>query len=101
MNKMRYFQKLASRKTKLRKDVLLKIGVMMAVVPFLCLFLTIPTLAQKTSGQISGSVVDQSGAAVPETTITVTQVGTGVQRTVTTSDDGVYTITDLQIGTYR
>ncbi|MBA4183463.1 MAG: carboxypeptidase regulatory-like domain-containing protein [Acidobacteria bacterium] len=79
----------------------MKIGVMMAVVPFLCLILAIPTLAQKTSGQISGSVVDQSGAAVPETTITVTQAGTGIQRIVTTSSEGVYTIPDLPIGTYR
>ena len=101
MNKMRPFQQSAYRKTNLRKKMLLKIGAMMAVVPFLFLLLAIPTLAQKTSGQISGNVVDQSGAVVPDTTITVTQVGTGVQRTVVTNSDGVYTIPDLQIGTYR
>ncbi|MDQ3710662.1 MAG: Plug and carboxypeptidase regulatory-like domain-containing protein [Acidobacteriota bacterium] len=101
MNKMISFQKPAFREMKLRRTMLLKIGTMMAIVPFLCLILAMPTLAQKTSGQISGSVVDQSGAAVPETSITVIQVGTGIERTVTTSDEGVYTIPDLPIGTYR
>lgn len=101
MNKMHPFQKPITRKINLPRKTILKIGVMMAMMPFLCLLLAIPTLAQKTSGQISGSVVDQSGAAVPEAAITVTQVGTGIQRTVTTSSEGVYTIPDLPIGTYR
>ena len=101
MNKICPFQRTAFRKTKLRKQMLLKIGAMMAVVPFLCLLLAIPTLGQRTSGQISGSVVDQNGAAVPEVTVTAVQVGTNVERTVTSSDDGLYTITDLAIGTYR
>jgi len=57
--------------------------------------------AQKTSGQISGNVVDSSGAVLPDTTIVITQVGTNAQRTVTTSSDGNYSITDLPIGTYR
>lgn len=101
MNKIDPFQNINTRKAKLRRKTFLKIGAIMAVVPFLWLILAIPTLAQKTSGQISGSVVDQSGAAVPDTTITVTQVGTGIQRTATTNGEGVFTIADLQIGTYR
>lgn len=101
MMKMRPLQKLSVRNTNLRKDFVWQVAAMMAVVPFLCLIFAIPTLGQKTSGQISGSVVDQSGASVPDTTIVVTLVGTGAQRTVTTSNDGLYTITDLQIGTYR
>jgi hypothetical protein len=101
MNEMHPFQKIISRKTKLRKKLLLKIGVMTAAVPFLCLLLAIPTLAQKTSGQISGNIVDPSGAALPETTITATQVGTGLERTTATSAEGNYTISDLPIGIYR
>ncbi len=100
MNKMSSFQKTISREKDLRRSFL-KIGAIMAVVPFLCLLLAIPTLGQRTSGQISGSVVDQNGAAVPEATVTAIQVGTNVERTVTASDDGLYTITDLAIGTYR
>ena len=101
MNKMRSFQKSAFRKTKSQKEMLLKMRAIMAIVPFLCLLLAIPTLGQRTSGQISGSVVDQNGAVVPEATVTAVQVGTNVERTVTTSNDGLYTITDLVIGTYR
>ena len=101
MNKMQNFQETIVCKTNVNRQTFLKIGAMMAVVPFLWLLLAIPTLAQKTSGQISGSVVDQSGAAVPDTTIKVVQTGTGVERTVTTNSDGGYTIPDLQIGTYR
>lgn len=100
MNKKSSFQKTISREKDLRRTFL-KIGAIMAVVPFLCLLLAIPTLGQRTSGQISGSVVDQNGAAVPEVTVTAVQVGTNVERTVTASDDGLYTITDLAIGTYR
>ncbi len=54
-----------------------------------------------TSGQITGNVVDQSGAAVPDATVTVTQVGTVSQRTAMTSTDGNYTVANLEIGTYR
>lgn len=101
MNGLHPFQKKALSEKKLQKNVLLKIGAMMAVVPFLCLLLAIPGLAQKSSGQISGNIVDPSGAALAETTITAVQVGTGLERTTVTSADGNYTISDLPIGIYR
>ncbi|MGH9941224.1 MAG: carboxypeptidase regulatory-like domain-containing protein [Pyrinomonadaceae bacterium] len=67
----------------------------------LVLLLALPSAAQKSSGQITGAVVDQSGAALPDATITVTNVGTGLKREVRTSDDGIYSVTDLPIGSYR
>lgn len=69
--------------------------------PCLVLLLALPVAAQKTSGQITGTVLDPSGAALPDTTISVTQVGTGLKREVKTNEDGSYTVTDLPIGTYR
>jgi hypothetical protein len=101
MNKMRPFRNPAFHEALLKRNVLLKIGAIAAIVPFLCLLFAVPTLGQKTSGQISGNVIDQSGAAVPDVAIRVTQVGTNAERTVTTSQEGTYTITDLPIGTYR
>ena len=95
------FQKKAFPGTYPRMNVLLKIGAIMAVVPFLCLFLAIPGAAQKTSGLVSGTIVDQKGAAIPDATVVVTQAGTSLQRTIKTTDDGNYTITDLPVGTYR
>ena len=83
------------------KDIDLKIGTMLIIPAFLMLFLALPVSAQKTSGQISGNVTDQGGAALPDATVTATQVGTGIQRTVVTSDDGNYTISDLAVGVYR
>ncbi len=76
-------------------------GILWALVPCLILLLALPVAAQKTSGQITGTVLDPSGAALPDTVISVTQVGTGLKREVKTSDDGVYTVPDLPIGTYR
>jgi len=54
-----------------------------------------------SSGQISGSVTDQSGASVSDASITVTQLETGAKRTVMSSADGNYSIVNLAIGVYR
>jgi len=67
----------------------------------LLLVLSVSASAQRTSGQISGSVLDPQGAAVPDATVTATQIETGLQRTIKTSEDGNYTLTDLPIGNYR
>ena len=81
--------------------VILKALAYLAVVPCLMLLLTFSVSAQKTSGQINGSVLDPQGAAVPAATVTVTQLETGISRTTTTSDDGNFIVPDLPIGTYR
>ncbi|HKX31296.1 MAG TPA: carboxypeptidase regulatory-like domain-containing protein [Blastocatellia bacterium] len=72
-----------------------------ALAPCLVLLLGLPVFAQKTSGQITGIISDQNGAAVIDTTVTVVQNGTGLKRTAKTNADGVYTVTDLPIGTYN
>src|SRR5690242_8101032 len=71
------------------------------VLTLLVLLLALSVPAQKTSGQISGTVLDPQGAAVPDATVTATQTGTALTRTITTSSDGNYTLADLPIGTYR
>ena len=81
--------------------VIFKALAFLAVLPMIMLLLASPLAAQKTSGQINGSVLDPQGAAVPAASITVTQVETGLKRNVTTSDDGNFSVTDLPIGTYR
>ena len=78
-----------------------RFGIILGALLCLVCFLSLPVLAQKTSGQISGTIFDAGGAALPDTTLVVTQVGTGLQRTVTSSSDGNYTVTDLPIGIYR
>ena len=55
--------------------------------------------AQATS-QISGTVRDQSGLAIPGAEVKVTQTATGAVRTVTTDADGGYVLSNLPIGPY-
>ena len=57
-------------------------------------------VAQIGTGSINGSVVDQSGAVVPEVKITVTNVDRDVRRVVFSTATGDYTVTDLLPGNY-
>src|ERR1700747_649115 len=57
--------------------------------------------AQGTTGSITGTVTDASGAAVPGATVTVTQTSTNDVHSATTSDSGFYTVPQLQPGKYR
>jgi hypothetical protein len=56
--------------------------------------------AQSSFGQITGTVTDPSGAAIPGVTVTITSANTQAKRTVTTDTDGNYIATNLPIGTY-
>jgi protocatechuate 3,4-dioxygenase beta subunit len=53
------------------------------------------------AGEITGTVKDQAGAAVPGATVTVTAIGTNWQRIITSSGEGVYTAPSLAPGDYR
>src|SRR4051812_1412580 len=56
--------------------------------------------AQGLTGQLSGTVVDSSGAAVPGATVTVRNVATQVSRDAVTDPDGAFVIADLLAGKY-
>src|SRR6266481_3356291 len=65
------------------------------------LFLAVVTLvAQTFRGTILGTVTDASGALVAGATVKARNVGTGQERSTTTSADGSYAIPELPIGTY-
>ncbi|MGH9496460.1 MAG: carboxypeptidase regulatory-like domain-containing protein [Candidatus Sulfotelmatobacter sp.] len=49
---------------------------------------------------VVGTVTDPTGASVPNVTITLTNIDTGLARTITTGSDGQYVIPDLNIGHY-
>jgi hypothetical protein len=51
--------------------------------------------------QISGTVQDPTGLAVPGATVTATQTETGLARTTQTAEDGAYVLPSLPIGPYR
>ncbi|MGH9556885.1 MAG: TonB-dependent receptor domain-containing protein [Terriglobales bacterium] len=62
--------------------------------------LAVTLSAQTFRGGIQGVVTDSSGAAVASADVTVTNEGTGLTRTVQTSDAGEYAFTELPIGSY-
>ncbi len=65
------------------------------------LFLCSGLFAQETTGVISGTVTDSSGAVVPGATVTVTNTDrNAVLRTVKTDQTGSYTAPLLPIGRY-
>lgn len=53
------------------------------------------------TAQITGRVIDSTGAVMPGTSITVKNVATGVDRKVTTNENGYYTVPLLLPGQYR
>jgi hypothetical protein len=58
-------------------------------------------MAAKPAGAIlTGTVTDQTGAAVPGATITVTERGTGLSRSVTADANGRYIASGLDPGNY-
>jgi hypothetical protein len=61
----------------------------------------VPTgFAQTITGAITGTVVDPSGSAVPNVTITATNTGTNIKTDTKTTESGVYNLLFLPVGNY-
>jgi len=58
------------------------------------------SFAQKTSGDISGAVTDQSGAAIPGSVLTLTDQATGAVRKTTSDSHGNFSFLQVPVGTY-
>jgi Carboxypeptidase regulatory-like domain/TonB dependent receptor/TonB-dependent Receptor Plug Domain len=58
-------------------------------------------LAQKISGDITGTVTDENGAVVPGATITATCSNTGLVRSTLSTESGSYRVADLPVCTYK
>jgi carboxypeptidase family protein len=75
-----------------------------AVVLALCLCLAaVPAMAQSqaSTGQITGIVSDAQGAAIAKATVTATNKQTGLARSSTSNDEGLYAILLLPPGPYN
>src|SRR5437588_5056354 len=64
------------------------------------LALTVTLPAQVENGEYQGTILDQSGASVPNATVTATEQGTGQNFKATTSQSGFYIIPQLLVGQY-
>jgi hypothetical protein len=67
----------------------------------LCAAFASVSFGQAVYGSIFGTVTDPSGAAVPNATVTITNLGTNVSVTTKTNESGNYNQTRLIPGTYR
>ena len=59
-----------------------------------------PALAQQTTGNITGRILDDQSAAVPGVTVTGRNTETGFTRIDVSDAEGVYRLTALPVGTY-
>src|SRR5256885_9821260 len=80
--------------------MLKKIGLQVLVVLFGAGFF-IANAQTATVGNLSGTVRDSSGAAVPKAEVMITDERTGATRTVTANDAGFYVAPSLTAGTYN
>jgi hypothetical protein len=60
-----------------------------------------PASAQLTTGTIRGTVNDDTGGVLPGVDVTLTNVETGIMRSLVTNEQGRYEAPNLQIGTYE
>jgi len=76
-----------------------------SVLSVLLLFPTISLLAssawaQQTLGALNGTITDISGAAVPDTLVSITADATGLTRSAKTQKNGYFEILNLPVGSY-
>jgi outer membrane receptor protein involved in Fe transport len=60
-----------------------------------------PLSAQTSLGTVLGNITDESGAAIPHVSVTVTNEGTNAARSVVADAGGNFTITALPVGSYK
>ncbi len=65
-----------------------------------CVLSSSLAFAQAVSGDITGAVLDTTGAAIPNAKVVASSDATGVQTTAETNSIGVYRFSNLEIGKY-
>ena len=80
------------------KDSLRKVA-SLAVFVFLPVFAG-NLYAQAISGDVTGSILDSSGAAVPSAVVEALNEDTGVKSSATANAEGVYRLSNLPVGSY-
>lgn len=74
--------------------------ILSSIVTVLCLSFAVFAQSQATTGLIQGTVTDQNGAVVAGASVTVKNVNTGFERTVSTNSDGFFSAPLLPLGKY-
>ena len=58
-------------------------------------------LAQAPTGIINGTITDETGAVIPNASVTATNKATGITRTATSNAEGLYSMISLPAGDYE
>ena len=77
------------------------LGSRLALCAAFLLLLVSPIFAQTESARLQGTVTDQSGAALPGATVTVTDIATNRVVTTQANESGEYSVPSLSPGRYR
>src|SRR5260221_13540141 len=72
-----------------------------AMALLILVFASIPAHSQVVGGGLSGTITDESHGAIPNATLSIENVATGVTTTVTTNDKGIYNAPNLLPGYYQ
>ena len=75
--------------------------IILGMIVFCALGAAAPVLAQQTTGNITGRIVDAQGAAIPGVTVTGKSAQTGFVRTDVSDGEGIYRLTALPVGAYE
>jgi hypothetical protein len=78
-----------------------KRGMLLVLFAAILLFATSAASQTIEKGEISGTVLDQSGAVIPDANVKIIQVATGSERALTTGADGSFAANLLSVGGYR
>ena len=82
----------------MKRSILLGVTLGMFLI---CLCVGRPALGQQTTAAITGTVVDEGGAAINGATVTVTDTDRGTTYTAKTNDAGIYNFVRVPIGNYQ
>lgn len=66
-----------------------------------CLCICHPAWSQQTTAAITGTVVDEGGAAINGATVTATDTERGTEFTATTNEGGIFNLSRVPIGNYQ
>jgi hypothetical protein len=81
------------------KLVMLGVNIFIAcLVGFISSF---PVYGQVSGATLSGAITDTSGASIPNATVSIRNLATGVARDAKTNDSGVYSLPNLLPGSYE
>src|SRR6266850_636314 len=78
-----------------------KLLIAVAVLGFVLISVDLPAQMSRVNGNLSGTVVDSSGAVIPAATAQIRNIATGQSRTADSDASGQFQIRELPSGSYH